>query len=64
MLDYVPPFQFGHPWAFELASVMKDIMPDGLDQIFFTNSGSESVDTALKMARAYWRLKGHPEKVA
>lgn len=63
VLDYVPPFQFGHPSAFELASVLKDIMPDGLDRIFFTNSGSESVDTALKMARAYWRLKGRPGKV-
>lgn len=63
VLDYVPQFQFGHPSAFELASVLKDIMPDGLDQIFFTNSGSESVDTALKMARAHWRLNGRPRKI-
>ncbi len=56
MLDYVPPFQFGHTSAFKFASVLKDIMPDGLDQTFFKNSGPESVGTALKMARACWQL--------
>ncbi|MCP5180536.1 MAG: aspartate aminotransferase family protein [Pseudomonadales bacterium] len=61
-LDYSPPFQFGHPGAFELARRVADLMPPGLDRIFFTNSGSEAVETALKMARAYWRLKGKASK--
>ncbi len=61
-LDFAPPFQFGHPKAFELANRVKDLMPQGLDAVFFTNSGSESADTSLKMARAYWRLKGQPAK--
>jgi beta-alanine--pyruvate transaminase len=52
-LDYAPPFQLGHPLAFELAARIAAIMPDGLDRVFFTNSGSESVDTALKIALAY-----------
>ncbi len=57
-LDYAPPFQLGHPLAFELASRISAIMPEGLDRIFFTNSGSESVDTALKIALAYQRSIG------
>jgi beta-alanine--pyruvate transaminase len=57
-LDYAPPFQLGHPLAFELASRLAGIMPTGLDRIFFTNSGSESVDTALKIALAYQRAIG------
>ncbi len=57
-LDYAPPFQLGHPLAFELATRIADIMPEGLDRIFFTNSGSESVDTALKIALAYQRAIG------
>ena len=57
-LDYAPPFQLGHPLAFELASRVAAIMPQGLDRIFFTNSGSESVDTALKIALAYQRAIG------
>ncbi|KXS39352.1 MAG: beta-alanine--pyruvate transaminase [Halomonadaceae bacterium T82-2] len=61
-LDYAPGFQMGHPLAFELAERIAAITPAGLDHVFFTNSGSESADTALKMARAYWRLKGRPEK--
>ncbi len=61
-LDYAPPFQFGHPKAFELANKVKALMPEDLNYVFFTNSGSESVDTSLKMARAYWRLKGQPAK--
>lgn len=61
-LDYAPPFQFGHPKAFQLANVIRDLMPEDLDYVFFTNSGSESADTSLKMARAYWRLKGQPAK--
>jgi beta-alanine--pyruvate transaminase len=62
VLDYAPAFQFGHPGAFELANKIKSLTPTGLDAVFFTNSGSECVDTALKMARAYWRKKGQPEK--
>lgn len=61
-LDYSPAFQVGNPLAFEAANKLKGITPDGLDYVFFTNSGSESVDTALKMARAYWRQKGQPTK--
>ena len=57
-LDYAPPFQLGHPLAFELASRVAAIMPSGLDRIFFTNSGSESVDTSLKIALAYQRAIG------
>ena len=61
-LDYSPAFQVGNPLAFEVANKVKEITPEGLDYVFFTNSGSESVDTALKMARAYWRQKGQPTK--
>lgn len=61
-LDYSPAFQFGHPLSFELANRIKDITPAGLDHIFFTGSGSESADTSLKIARAYWRAKGQASK--
>ncbi|MBD1558583.1 aspartate aminotransferase family protein [Vibrio sp. S9_S30] len=61
-LDYAPSFQYGHPKAFELANRLKSIMPNGLDYVFFTGSGSESADTSLKIARAYWRKKGQPSK--
>ena len=61
-LDYSPAFHFGHPLVFELANRAKEMTPAGLDYVFFTNSGSESADTALKMAKAYWRAKGQPEK--
>lgn len=61
-LDYAPAFQFGHPGSFELANRIKALTPQGLDYVFFTNSGSECADTALKMARAYWRQKGQPTK--
>jgi beta-alanine--pyruvate transaminase len=57
-LDYAPAFQMGHPKAFELASMLTQITPSGMDHVFFTNSGSESVDTALKIAIAYHRAKG------
>jgi beta-alanine--pyruvate transaminase len=57
-LDYSPAFQFGHPLSFELANRIVGFMPAGLNRVFFTGSGSEAADTALKMARAYWRLKG------
>ncbi|VVT25189.1 aspartate aminotransferase family protein [Rhizobium sp. EC-SD404] len=58
-LDYAPAFQMGHPKAFELASRLTQITPEGFDHVFFTNSGSESVDTALKIAIAYQRAKGN-----
>ncbi|MDI6836271.1 MAG: aspartate aminotransferase family protein, partial [Rhizobiaceae bacterium] len=57
-LDYAPAFQLGHPKAFELANRLVDIAPDGMSHVFYTNSGSESVDTALKIALAYQRVKG------
>jgi len=61
-LDYAPAFQYGHPSAFELANRIKEIMPKGLDYVFYTNSGSEAADTSLKIARAYWRKKGKGTK--
>ena len=61
-LDFAPPFQFGHPAAFALANKLAAMTPAGLDRVFFTNSGSEAADTSLKMARAYWRLKGRASK--
>lgn len=57
-LDYAPAFQMGHPKAFELASRLADLAPGQLNRVFFTNSGSESVETALKIALAYHRAKG------
>ena len=57
-LDYAPAFQMGHPIVFELANRLVDVAPEGLNHVFFTNSGSESVDTALKIALAYQRVKG------
>ena len=57
-LDYAPGFQMGHPAAFEFSNRLAAIAPDGLDRIFFTGSGSESVDTALKIALAYQRAIG------
>ncbi len=57
-LDYAPPFQMGHPKAFELAEQVVKLTPPGLNKVFFTNSGSESVETALKMAIAYHRVRG------
>jgi beta-alanine--pyruvate transaminase len=61
-LDYAPAFQFGHPYSFKLAEKITELTPEGLDHVFFTGSGSESADTSLKMARAYWRAKGQPTK--
>jgi beta-alanine--pyruvate transaminase len=57
-LDFAPSFQWGHPQAFELASRLANLFPGDLDHVFFTNSGSESVDTALKVALAYQRAIG------
>lgn len=61
-LDYAPPFQMGHPLSFEAATKLAAIMPKPLDRIFFTNSGSESVDTALKIALAYHRARGEGQR--
>nr|WP_312822255.1 aspartate aminotransferase family protein [Acinetobacter oleivorans] len=61
-LDYSPAFQFGHPLSFQLAERIIQHMPKKLQHVFFTDSGSESADTAIKMARAYWRIKGKPSK--
>jgi len=61
-LDYAPPFQMAHPKAFELADRVAKLTPAGLDKIFFTNSGSESVETALKMAIAYHRVRGEGQR--
>lgn len=57
-MDYAPAFQMGHPKIFELAARVTGMFPSGLDHMFFTNSGSESVDTALKIALAYHRARG------
>jgi len=62
-LDYAPPFQLGHPLAFELAGELAKLLPSGIDRIFFGNSGSEAVDSALKIALAYWQAKGEPRRV-
>ena len=57
-LDFAPPFQMAHPKAFELADRLARIAPEGMNRVFFTNSGSEAVETALKMAIAYHRVRG------
>jgi beta-alanine--pyruvate transaminase len=57
-LDYAPAFQMGHPKAFELANRLRDMAPEPFEHVFFTNSGSESVETALKIAIAYQRAIG------
>src|SRR6202789_1231188 len=61
-MDYAPTFQMGHPMAFELANRLSEISPAGMDRVFFTNSGSESVDTALKIAIAYHRARGQGQR--
>ena len=61
-MDFSPMFQMGHPQAFELASRVAGMLPDGLDHVFFSNSGSEAVDTALKIALAYHRVRGEGQR--
>ena len=56
-MDYAPLFQIGHPLAFEAASAVANIAPAGLNRVFFCNDGSEGVDTALKIALAYHRIR-------
>jgi beta-alanine--pyruvate transaminase len=62
-LDYAPPFQMNHPLAFQMAAALAAIAPEGLDRVFFTNSGSEAVDSALKIALAYHRARGEAGRV-
>jgi len=57
-MDFAPPFQMGHPKAFDLAERLVELTPPGINKVFFTNSGSEAVETALKMAIAYHRVRG------
>ena len=61
-LDFAPTFQLGHPLPFVLAERLAALAPDPLNHVFFTNSGSESVDTALKIALAYHRARGQGER--
>ena len=61
-LDYAPSFQMGHPLPFRLAKKLVELTPAGLDHVFFTNSGSEAVDTALKIALAYQQARGFGRK--
>ncbi|TEA69447.1 aspartate aminotransferase family protein [Pollutimonas harenae] len=61
-LDYAPSFQLGHLDSFRAASAIAKLMPQGMDRVFFTNSGSESVDTALKIALAYHRARGEGQR--
>jgi beta-alanine--pyruvate transaminase len=63
VLDYAPPFNLANPLSFELAQRVTKLMPRGIDRVFFGNSGSEAVDTALKIALAYWQAKGEPNRV-
>ena len=62
VLDYAPPFQMGHPLPFKVATRLKQLLPGDLDHAFFTNSGSEAVDTALKIALAYHRARGEGQR--
>ena len=62
VMDFAPTFNMSHPLAFEFASRLADILPGDLKRVFFTNSGSESADTALKIALAYQRTRGHGTK--
>ncbi len=61
-IDFAPAFQMGHPDTFALARELAGILPAGIDRVFFSNSGSEAVDTALKIALAYWRARGESQR--
>jgi beta-alanine--pyruvate transaminase len=61
-LDYTPSFQRGHPKSFELAERIAGLMPAGINRVFFVNSGSESIDTAMKMCLAYHRARGEGQR--
>jgi len=62
-LDFAPGFQMGHPYSFALAERVAQMLPGDLDHVFFANSGSEAVDSALKIAMAYFQSKGEPQRV-
>jgi len=62
-LDFAPGFQMGHPLSFDLAREVAAMMPGDIDHVFFGNSGSEAVDSALKIVLAYWRARGQPERM-
>ena len=62
-LDFAPSFNMGHPLAFDFAERLAEIAPKGIDRIFFITSGSESVDTALKIALAYWNISGQGQRM-
>jgi beta-alanine--pyruvate transaminase len=62
-LDFAPSFRMGHPLSFQLASEVAALMPGDIDHVFFANSGSEAVDSALKIVLAYWRARGQPQRV-
>jgi beta-alanine--pyruvate transaminase len=62
-LDFAPSFQMAHPKAFELADRIAQLAPEGMNKVFFTNSGSEAVETALKMAIAYHRARGDGSRI-
>jgi beta-alanine--pyruvate transaminase len=61
-LDFAPGFQMGHPYSFALAERVTQMLPGDLDHVFFSNSGSEAVDSALKIALAYFQSKGEPQR--
>jgi beta-alanine--pyruvate transaminase len=61
-LDFAPAFQFGHPQGFTAASRIAELAPGDLDHVFFCNSGSEAIDTSLKIALAYWNVSGQGQK--
>ncbi len=61
--DYTAPFQTGHPGSFALASKLAQLLPEPINSVFFTNSGSEAIDTALKMAMAYHRARGQSQRI-
>ena len=63
IMDYAPAFQMGHPLSFELAARIVELAPGKLDHVFYCNSGSEAVDSALKIALAWHRVRGHGERI-
>ena len=62
-LDFAPIFQMGHPLSFVLAHELAALFPGDIDRVFFANSGSEAVDSALKIVLAYWLARGQPQRV-
>ena len=63
IMDFAPTFQLGHPIAFEAAARVAEMTPEGMDRVFFVNSGSEAADTALKIALAYHKARGQSQRV-